>query len=226
MIIVSNIMLRLNFYKLNTKKNFHDFIKSVLVASSDIEKGFIQPLEHKEDSIHAFFYLKILVEEKISDPFGGSEKITYYSYQKIEFFIYKINEHVVLVIKDQPKSIKQFIDYLKQNDSLFFSLNNFKIDMERLFDRKIFKIIKAKFTDVELSNNAFANIEIHSTGNALNDFEVLRLKGGKKLTKVKIIEDFDDIYFECEFNEKASFSLKMDCLNLKLIRHIFDSYLL
>ena len=97
--------------------------------------------------------------------------------------------------------------------------------MENLFEKIIFKIIKAKFNDVELSNNAFANIEVNSSANALNDFNLLQLKGSKKLTKLKIIEDFDDIYFECEFNEKASFLLKIDYVNLKLIRHIFDKYI-
>jgi hypothetical protein len=218
-------MFRLNFYKLNTKKDFKDFIKSILTSSTDVEKGYIQTLEQKEDSLHAIFYLKVLVEEKISDPFGGTENITYYSYQKIEFFIYKSEKYLLLVIKDQPKSLKKFIDYLKNNDSLFFSINNFNIKMENLFEKIIFKIIKAKFNDVELSNNAFANIEVNSSANALNDFNLLQLKGSKKLTKLKIIEDFDDIYFECEFNEKASFLLKIDYVNLKLIRHIFDKYI-
>ena len=83
-------MLRLNFYKLNTKKEFKDFVRNILISSSDIETGYIQALENKENSLHAIFYLKILVEEKISDPFGGLEKITYFSYQKIEFFLYGI----------------------------------------------------------------------------------------------------------------------------------------
>ena len=140
--------------------------------------------------------------------------------------LYEINGKVLLIVKDQPKSLKSFINFLKKNDSLFFSVNNCNIDMQKLFFKNEFKVIKAKFINVELSINSFANIEINSRDNALIDYNILKLNGGKKLVKVKILESFDDISFECEFNDKATFSIKIDFINHNLIKYLFDSYIL
>ncbi|AZB98881.1 hypothetical protein DKE45_012170 [Acinetobacter pittii] len=59
---------------------------------------------------------------------------------------------------------------MKKNDSLFFSLGNYSIDIKKSLENNTLKILKAKFIDVELSTKSFANIEINSNQNALSDF--------------------------------------------------------
>lgn len=216
---------RINFYKLNLKKSFEDFRKSLIIAPSKAENGFITVIESKDEYLYANFHIKLLIEERIQNPFGEYEKINYYIYQKIGFFIFNRNNEVSLGLLNQPKSIKYFTNFLKKCDSLFFSITNYNINLKQNLLNRNIKIIKAKFADVELSTNSYACIEITSKNDAISDFNLLTTNGFKKLTRVKIIEDFENIYFENEFNEKATFSLKIDNINYHIVNYIYEKYI-
>uniref|UniRef100_UPI00148F2E23 hypothetical protein n=1 Tax=Acinetobacter seifertii TaxID=1530123 RepID=UPI00148F2E23 len=135
------------------------------------------------------------------------------------------NKNVTLYIINQPKSIKIFIAFLKKNDSLFFSLGNYSIDIKKSLENNTLKILKAKFIDVELSTKSFANIEINSNYNALSDFELFKLKGTSELVKVKVIENYKNLYLESEFNSKATFSIKIEHLDFNLISYFYYKYI-
>jgi len=220
-------MKRLNFYKLNLNKDFLNFKKSILSSTqSNLEEGYINPLEVGEDYLHAIFYKKILINERILNPLGDYESINYYTYQNIEFFIFIKNKIITLAILNQPKSLKNFISFLKKKDSLFFSLGNYLIDIERAIKDRPFKILKAKFIDVELSTNSFATIEINSNNNALTDFQLLDIKGKSELVRVKLIEEYKNILIESEFTNKANFSVKIEHLDYNLIHHLYEKYII
>ncbi|MEI2489846.1 hypothetical protein VVF85_09515, partial [Acinetobacter baumannii] len=123
------------------------------------------------------------------------------------------------------KSIKNFIAFLKKNDSLFFSLGNYSIDIKKSLENNTLKILKAKFIDVELSTKSFANIEINSNYNALSDFELFKLKGTSELVKVKVIENYKNLYLESEFNSNATFSIKIEHLDFNLISYFYYKYI-
>ncbi|MFG4567650.1 hypothetical protein ACFZ9Z_16995, partial [Acinetobacter baumannii] len=141
------------------------------------------------------------------------------------FYIFSHNKNVTLCIINQPKSIKNFIAFLKKNDSLFFSLGNYSIDIKKSLENNTLKILKAKFIDVELSTKSFANIEINSNYNALSDFELFKLKGTSELVKVKVIENYKNLYLESEFNSKATFSIKIEHLDFNLISYFYYKYI-
>ncbi|HAV2816641.1 TPA: hypothetical protein JI136_10260 [Acinetobacter baumannii] len=218
-------MQRLNFYKLNINKDYYNFKKTLITSSNDIEAGYINTLESKDDCLHAIFYKKISINERILNPLGDYENINYYIYQNIEFYIFSHNKNVTLCIINQPKSIKNFIAFLKKNDSLFFSLGNYSIDIKKSLENNTLKILKAKFIDVELSTKSFANIEINSNYNALSDFELFKLKGTSELVKVKVIENYKNLYLESEFNSKATFSIKIEHLDFNLISYFYYKYI-
>ncbi|MDQ9812939.1 hypothetical protein RFZ01_00520, partial [Acinetobacter pittii] len=115
--------------------------------------------------------------------------------------------------------------FLKKNDSLFFSLGNYSIDIKKSLENNTLKILKAKFIDVELSTKSFANIEINSNQNALSDFELFKLKGNNELVKVKVIENYKNLYIESEFNNKATFSIKIEHLDFYLISYFYEKYI-
>lgn len=218
-------MQRLNFYKLNIKNDFYLFKKSLITHSNDIDVGYINLIDSSEYYIHAIYYKKILFNERILNPLGEYENISYYTYQNIEFFIFLNNNITTLTIINQPKSIKNFISFLKKCDSLFFSIDNYSIDILKSLENNTLKILKAKFIDVELTTNSFANIEINSKKDALSDYQLLRLKGNSELIKVKVIENYRNIFIETEFNNKATFSIKVDHLDFNLINYFYDKYI-
>ncbi|KKC43509.1 hypothetical protein [Acinetobacter sp. V2] len=218
-------MQRLNFYKLNLHKDFSNFKKNLITSSNDIDAGYITTYEVKEDYIHAIYYKKISINERILNPSGDYEEISYYIYQNIEFYIFCHKKNITLAIINQPKSIKNFISFLKNNDSLFFSLSNYTINIKNSLEKNTLKILKAKFIDVELSINSFANIEINSNQNALSDFEILKLRGSSELIRVKVIENYKNLFIESEFNNKATFSIKIEHLDFNLISYFYEKYI-
>lgn len=221
-------MQRLNFYKLNLKKDFHTFKKSLIECCTDnIESGYINALEMNENYLHAVFYKKIQINERILNPIGDYEYISYYIYQNIEFFIFSdLDKNIAtLTIINQPKSLKNIISFFKKNDSLFFSLSNYSINIKRCLEKNTLKIIKAKFIDVELSTDSFANIEINSNKNALLDFNLFNLKGNSELVKVKVIESYKNLFIESEFSNKANFSVKIEHLDFNLINYFYEKYI-
>lgn len=218
-------MQRLNFYKLNLKKDFFSFKKSLITQSNDIDNGYINLIETKDSFIHANYYKKTQFNERILNPFGDYENISYYTYQNIEFFIFLNEKNTTLTIINQPKSIKNFLSFLKKSDSLFFSIDNYSIDILKSLENNTLKVLKAKFVDVELTTNSFANIEINSSKDALSDYQLLKLKGTSELTKVKVIENYRNILIESEFNNKATFLIKVEHLDFNLISYFYDKYI-
>lgn len=219
-------MQRLNFYKLNIKKDFFNFKNSIITSTqNNLNDGYIDTLEVSKEHLHATFYKKILINERVLNPSGDYEDINYYTYQNIEFFIFIDNEITTLAVINQPKSLKSFISFLKRNDSLFFSLGNYLIDLKESIKNNSFKIIKAKFIDVELTTNSFAIIEINSNKNALSDFKLLNVKGDSELVKVKLIEEYKNILIESEFTNKANFSIKIEHLDFNLIYYFYEKYI-
>lgn len=218
-------MQRLNFYKLNIKKDFLSFKESLIMQSNDINNGYINLIDTRDNLIHANYYKKTQFNERILNPFGDYENISYYTYQNIEFFIFTNEKYTTLTIVNQPKSIKNFLSFLKKNDSLFFSIDNYSVDILKSLENNTLKVLKAKFVDVELTTNSFANIEISSSKNALFDYQLLRLKGTSELTKVKVIEKYRNIFIESEFNNKAAFSIKVEHLDFNLLNYFYDKYI-
>ncbi|QQT94534.1 hypothetical protein [Acinetobacter johnsonii] len=218
-------MERLNFYKLNIKQDFYSFKKSLITNSNNIDVGYINLIDSKDNFIHANYYKKILFNERILNPLGDYENISYYNYQNIEFFIFLNKENTTLTIINQPKSIKNFLSFLKKCDSLFFSIDNYSIDILKSLENNTLKVLKAKFIDVELTTNSFANIEINSSKDALSDYQLLKLRGASELIKVKVIENYRNTFIESEFNNKATFSIKIDHLDFNLINYFYDKYI-
>ena len=218
-------MQRLNFYKLNIRKDFYDFKKSLITHSNNIDIGYINLIDSKDEYIHAIFYKKILINERILNPVGGYENISYYTYQNIEFFIFSHSKKITLSIINQPKSIKKFLSFLKKGDGLFFSIENYAINISKSLENNTLKVLKAKFIDVELSINSFASIEINSSKDALSDYHLLKLKGKSELVKVKVIENYRNIFIESEFSNKATFSIKIEHLDFNIINYFYDKYI-
>lgn len=218
-------MQRLNFYKLNIKKDFFSFKKSLITQSNDIDNGYINLIDTRDNLIHANYHKKTQFNERILNPFGDYENISYYTYQNIEFFIFLNEKNITLTIINQPKSIKSFLSFLKKSDSLFFSIDNYSINILKSLKNNTLKVLKAKFVDVELTTNSFANIEINSSKDALSDYQLLKLKGACELTKVKVIENYRNILIESEFNNKATFSIKVEHLDFSLINYFYDKYI-
>ncbi|WP_213075635.1 hypothetical protein, partial [Acinetobacter baumannii] len=61
--------------------------------------------------------------------------------------------------------------------------------------------------------------------NALSDFELFKLKGTSELVKVKVIENYKNLYLESEFNSKATFSIKIEHLDFNLISYFYYKYI-
>ena len=150
-------MQRLNFYKLNIRKDFYDFKKSLITHSNNIDIGYINLIDSK--------------------------------------------------------------------DGLFFSIENYDINISKSLENNTLKVLKAKFIDVELSINSFASIEINSSKDALSDYHLLKLKGKSELVKVKVIENYRNIFIESEFSNKATFSIKIEHLDFNIINYFYDKYI-
>ncbi len=56
-------------------------------------------------------------------------------------------------------------------------------------------------------------------------FELFKLKGNNELVKVKVIENYKNLYIESEFNNKATFSIKIEHLDFYLISYFYEKYI-
>lgn len=219
-------MQRINFYKLNLKYSFENFKQALITSPSSLIDGYIFVHDVRDKVIHASFHKKVVITDRIKNPNGDYEQIEYYVYQNIEFFIFTENDLINLAILDQPKSIKFFLSFLKKSDSLFFSIDNHHIDINsKVINEANSKIIKVKFSNLHLSKNSYADIEILSNLNALADAKTLHISENSKIHRIKLIEHYHNLFFETEFNDKASFSIKIDRIDFNIIHFLFEKYI-
>lgn len=132
------------------------------------KQGFIISKASKSELTGKFLEKKVLVKE-VFNPFGESNEVSTTDYIVTNFSFNCISSRNIflLELKNQPRTLRPFINFLNKIVGLGFTLNEFKFNPIQLTDEieHIFgkiTVSKVNISELNISNKATANIQINS----------------------------------------------------------------
>lgn len=166
--------------------NFSSFLEKFLSKNNknSSESEFIKNLSFDDTFLQGTYLKKILQKEPTNNPYIEDNYIEYEYFVNQSFYLITYNLRYFLVVLNPTKHTKNFYSYLDELSGLDFIFKDKIININQLIEHNLsdkhYKIIRAKFCSVALSESSKATIEISSSTNAINDF----------------IKTFGDIYYE------------------------------
>lgn len=132
------------------------------------KQGFILSKASESELTGKFLEEKILIKE-VFNPFGESNEISTTDYIVTNFsFNFISSKNIFLLeLKNQPRTLRPFINFLNKIIGLGLTLNEFKFNPIQIADEieNIFgkiTISKINISELNIKNKATANIQINS----------------------------------------------------------------
>ena len=166
--------------------NFNSFLEIFLNKNNKIssDSESITNLSFDDNFLQGTYLKKIIQKEPTNNPFIEENYIEFEYFVNQQFYLIKNNSRFFLVIINPTKYTKLFYAYLDDLSGLNLILKDKHININHMIKKNLsdtkYRIIRAKFCAVTLSETSKATIEISSSINAVNDF----------------IKTFGDIYYE------------------------------
>ena len=155
------VNLPINLVELSELLSSHKF-------KNDSQQGFIISKASKSELSGKFLEKRVLIKE-VFNPFGLPNEVSTVDYIITEFSIYLVSskKFYLLELKNPPRTVKPFINFLNKTMGFGFTLKEFKFDpiqfsskIESVFGKII--INKVSVSELNLNNKATANIQISS----------------------------------------------------------------
>ncbi|MGR2823979.1 hypothetical protein FY048_00295 [Acinetobacter sp. 1124_18A] len=154
----------------------------------------------------ATFYKEMKRVEKTIDKDGKETLISfdYYLYQ--DFYFYKIDDRLFLVINEPNKYTKYFVDFISSCLKTKIAFKNKQINLKNLMvkarELNQFQVFKARFNELPLSKNSKGSLDVSSTQNAILDFESIFGDIYYDLSKIKF-SYFDEFIHTIELSKSG-----------------------
>lgn len=135
---------------------------------NDSQQGFIISKASKNELTGKFLEKRVLIKE-VFNPFGLPNEVSTVDYIITEFSFHLIpsKDYYLLELKNAPRTVKPFINFLNKAMGFGFTLKEFKFDPIQ-FSSKIESVFgeiminKVSVSELNLNNKATANIQISS----------------------------------------------------------------
>ncbi|MCL6232808.1 MULTISPECIES: hypothetical protein [Acinetobacter] len=156
--------------------DFSSFLEKFLQKNSKIssDSESLTNLSFDDNFLKGTYYKKILQKESTNNPFVAENYIEFEYFVNQQFYLIQNESRYFLVIINPTKYTKNFFSYLDELSGLNLILKDKHINIESMIEKNLtnisYRIIRAKFSAVTLSETSKATIEISSTTNAINDF--------------------------------------------------------
>lgn len=131
---------------------------------------------------------KIKSKIKIINSNGDISFMEYETYQNILFSIFIYDNTLYLTLHNPPRSLRGFFNIFSCLAGDNYSIKELELNLYKLSEYFTEKYnCSIKFVEIEkvsLNHQSFANVEVHSSENALKDFNELIEKNNLNLSKI------------------------------------------
>ncbi|WP_111891632.1 hypothetical protein [Acinetobacter sp. MB5] len=184
-------MNRIYLYKIKTGKTIASLYDSFVKYSLENSKFTFAIETFNTDILEVRSFEKIKNRVNFTSPDGKKNVIEYETYQTILFSIFTHENASYLALHNPPRSVRSFFNVLSVIGGINYTIEEVALRLSKIseyFNQNYHCLINfVEFDKVSLNSKAYANIEVYSAENALDDFQVLIQKNDLDLNKISIV---------------------------------------
>lgn len=183
-------MNKIYLYRIKTKKTIGEFYKSFKNFDTKNSKFSFNVEYFNKDILEVKSFEKIKSKIKVISPNGDLNFIEYETYQNIIFSLFIYQENLYLATHNPPRSVRSFFNLFSLIAGQGYSIEELNFNLSSFADYFTAKYnCSIKFVEIEkisLNHQSYANVEVFSSGNALEDFNEFIEKNNLNLNKISI----------------------------------------
>ncbi|WP_336938101.1 hypothetical protein [Acinetobacter modestus] len=188
-------MIKLNFFRVSSIDDFGMFTRNLANNSSKKieDKNGFQTISFDEKHFSGTFFDKNIYRNEIIGIDNEKKEIYYEYFNIINFTFLLEDKNTYLVLSNPPRSIRSLLEFFANEKTFNLNINTIELNLEKFSNCFInefyFQILKVKFTNIHISKESIATIDIISSSNALTDFKDVFTSPSFKFKKIKFSYD-------------------------------------